>query len=58
MHLMQTQMGAAARRILGLYGFAFILNLITLPCAAAMYTWVDDSGRGHYSDKVPSKYKN
>lgn len=58
MHLMQTQIGQVARRFLSIYGFAFALSLIALPCAATMYIWVDDSGRRHYSDKVPPKYKN
>ncbi|MBB6520943.1 DUF4124 domain-containing protein [Pseudoteredinibacter isoporae] len=40
------------------YGFIVILSLFALPAFSAMYTWVDEAGRRHYSDKVPPKYKS
>lgn len=41
---------------------AFVLSLFSVllaqPVTAAMYKWVDESGKTHYGDRIPPQYAN
>jgi len=40
------------------FSLALFISFWCSFAAATMYTWVDDKGVRHYSDKVPTKYKD
>lgn len=39
-------------------GIAAVAMLLAMPALGAIYRWVDDEGRVHFSDVVPEKYRS